>query len=288
MTENSENLKPTDQHVSERYLHGFSDEEQRRLLSQADFLAPQIFHTGPKPRAGDHVIELGCGVGAQTRYLCSVDPSITVTCVDHSMTQLQMAEKVLAPKVFAGQVKLVCADAAATGLEPEKFDLAYLCWVLEHAPHPQDVVREAYRLLKPKGILWVTEVFNASLQILPRMPVIEKYWQALNQLQRNMGGDPDVGLHLPSLLQSVGFTKIEAQPITFFYSKDKPQARAAMLDYWQALLLSARPSLVASLTGDDNIASEDEIMTAFDELKKNPETIFFYHPIRCVGQKPEG
>jgi ubiquinone/menaquinone biosynthesis C-methylase UbiE len=286
MANNNKNTSEHGYTDKERYLHGFSTEEQQRLLAQADFLAPTIFSTGPLPKPRDKVIELGCGVGAQTRHICSVDPSVKVVSVDHSPAQLNVARTVLGPRIEQGQVTLLCADAAATGLEAETFDLAYLCWILEHSSHPQDIVREAFRLLKPGATIWVTEVFNSSLQIMPSKPVLGDYWNALNQLQREMLGNPDVGLQLPNLLHKAGFVEIQSQPVVFFYAADKPRERDAMLNYWQTLMLSALPALVKAAKGGQLIPTEMEVQTAFDELKNDKDTVFFYHPIRCVGRKP--
>lgn len=268
------------------YLHGFSSDEQRRLLTQADFLAPRIFQSGPSLRPGETIVELGCGVGAQTRYLCALESSPRVVGVDHSPIQLEAARSVLAEYLARGQVSLVCAAAERTGLESDSFDLAYLCWILEHVSNPRKVVEEAFRLLKPGGTIWVTEVFNSSLHIIPRQPVITKYWKALNRLQRELGGNPDVGLQLPQLLCQSGFVEIETQPIVFYYSLNNAKERDAMLVYWEHLLLSALPALLRERDGSKIIPTENELRDAFAALRNNDDTVFFYHPIRCVGRKP--
>ena len=50
------------------YVHGFDPEEQLRLKVQAEFLAPMVYKevdfSGSK-----HLLEVGSGVGAQTRIL---------------------------------------------------------------------------------------------------------------------------------------------------------------------------------------------------------------------------
>ncbi|NBO39290.1 class I SAM-dependent methyltransferase [bacterium] len=268
------------------YLHGFTATEHQRLLEQSDFLAPSIFYTGPLPKPHDKVIELGCGVGAQTRLLCGVDPTIQLVCVDNSQVQLSAARSLLGQKIDQGQVNLLCADAAKTGLSSETFDLAYLCWILEHASRPEEIVREAFRLLKPGGVVWITEVFNSSLQIFPSLPVFEKYWQTINKFQRGFQGNPDIGLQLPHMLLKAGFVEVQAQPIVFFFAAHKPKEREDMLNYWQALMLSALPAMLKSPEKAGFVPSETELISTFDELRKNPDSVFFYHPIRCLGKKP--
>jgi len=48
------------------------------------------------------------------------------------------------------------ADAAQTGLPPETVDIHFSVNVLEHIPSAKltDIFSEAYRVLKPKGLLW--------------------------------------------------------------------------------------------------------------------------------------
>lgn len=268
------------------YLHGFAAVEHQRLLDQADFLAPSIFYTGPLPKPHDKVIELGCGVGAQTRHLCGVDPTIQLVCVDNSAVQLNAARSLLVQKIEQGQVSLLCADAATTGLSSETFDLAYLCWILEHASHPEEIVAEAFRLLKPGGVVWLTEVFNASLQILPVQPIFEKYWQTMNKFQRAFQGNPDIGLQLPHILLKAGFVEVQAQPIVFYFAAHKPKELNDMLNYWQTLMLSSLPAMMSFPEIADFMPSETELISAFDDIRNNPDAVFFYHPIRCVGKKP--
>ena len=50
------------------YLHGYSEDEQRRLVSQARFLEPGIYAGIDFTRA-TRVLEIGCGVGAQLAIL---------------------------------------------------------------------------------------------------------------------------------------------------------------------------------------------------------------------------
>ena len=64
--------------MADGYLHGFTAEEQQRLLTQADFLAPWVFRDVRLPAAGA-LLELGAGVGAETRFLLErTDNGVTV------------------------------------------------------------------------------------------------------------------------------------------------------------------------------------------------------------------
>lgn len=62
----------------EKYLHGFNSEEQQRLMDQAGFLAPLIYPTVDFS-ACEHLLEIGSGVGAQTRVLLGLYPKLRIT-----------------------------------------------------------------------------------------------------------------------------------------------------------------------------------------------------------------
>jgi trans-aconitate methyltransferase len=61
--------------AKQRYLHGFSPEEQRRLVHQSLFLEPYVFD-GIDLEFKTSLLEVGCGVGAQTKILCRRFPEL--------------------------------------------------------------------------------------------------------------------------------------------------------------------------------------------------------------------
>ncbi len=67
----------------EQYVHGYQTEENRRLHDQAGTLV-ELLHgdTGYPP--GVSILEVGCGVGAQTITLAQHSPGAVLTCVDVS------------------------------------------------------------------------------------------------------------------------------------------------------------------------------------------------------------
>jgi len=61
------------------YVHGYSDREKKRLVDQATTLT-DLLHRDTSYAPGSMVLEVGCGVGAQTLALARVQPR----CKNHS------------------------------------------------------------------------------------------------------------------------------------------------------------------------------------------------------------
>lgn len=269
----------------ERYIHSYAPAEQARLVRQGEFLAPWVL-PGMDLSGRGSVLELGCGVGAQLRVLSRRFPGCRFTGVDISPRQLDQARRLLAEPLAAGRVDLAQASAFRLPFQDASFDAAYTVWVLEHLDNHDALLKEASRVLRPGGVLYCTEVFNSGLYTDPPMPGLARWWQAFNDLQRELGGDPDVGIRLAALLDAAGFADIdfhEASPQLDGRTRDRG-ARRDFLDFWQALLLSGAAQLEAHGridTGDIAALKAD-----FATLADNPDAIFRYAAFQARGRKP--
>jgi len=270
---------------AEHYIHSFASAEQGRLVYQAEFLAPWVQPGMDFPNCGS-VLEPGCGVGAQIRVLLERFPGIHFTGVDISPEQLARAGRLLADPLAAGKVELVEASAYDLPFADARFDGAYAIWVLEHLDDHDTLLREVRRVLKPGGIIYCTEVFNAGLFTDPPMPGLTRWWRAFNVLQRELGGDPDVGVRLAALLAGAGFEDIRFREVSpqLDGRTRNPNERRAFLDFWQTLLLSGSAQLRAhGRVGDDDIAA---LKADFAALAENPDAIFRYAAFQASGRKP--
>src|SRR6185503_15376443 len=152
------------------YIHGYTDEEAQRLIDQAEFLAPWVFD-GVDLGGARTLLEVGMGVGAETRLLRARWPELRVVGCDIADGQLAHARRVLAHDVAAGQVELIRASATALPLPAASADAGFVCWLLEHVAEPAAVMREVARVVRPGGRVFVTEVHNNSLTLEPTQPL---------------------------------------------------------------------------------------------------------------------
>lgn len=104
--------------------------------------------------------ELGSGRGTTSMYLC--DAGYTdITMVDLAEEGFEIA-KVSFPHHQLKTPKLILSNVEKTSLESESFDCIYNIGLLEHFEDPSATLKEAYRLLKPGGLIF--------MPIMPSVP----------------------------------------------------------------------------------------------------------------------
>lgn len=260
------------------YVHGFSGEEQARLAEQARFLAPVVFE-GVDFSGCRRLLELGCGVGAQTRLLLERWPELLITAVDASAAQLEAARRSLAGE---RRVRLVRADAERLPFREAAFDGVFVVWLLEHVRRPLPILAEARRILRPGGLLHAIEVANATLRLEPAMPVTWRWWEAMNRLQKDLGGDPDVGARLERLLADAGFRRIEVRAGRFGADGREPERRSGIARYWRDLMLSCAAQLEAR--GWVEPGDAGRMRAEWDAFERDPGASFSYSPVRACAE----
>jgi ubiquinone/menaquinone biosynthesis C-methylase UbiE len=214
------------------YLHGYTKVEQQRLIDQAEILAPQLYE-GLDFSAHKKMLEVGCGVGAQTGLLLERFPGLYIHGVDVSQAQIGLAKERLSGLVDEGRAKFTCADATdLTSMEDGGFDSAYICWFLEHVYEPIAVLKSLKEKLQPGSKVYLTEVNNSSLFVQPYSPNILKYWSELNDYQWTINGHPFIGLMLANLLLKAGFKNVQTEPRSFFFDDRDPVDRQKFMNYF--------------------------------------------------------
>ncbi len=113
-------------------------------------------------RPGMTVMELGCGSGAYTTYMArAIGERGKLYAVDIQAAMLKQLERKLgkAENQDIGNVELRKAGAYELPFAADFFDLVCIVTVLMEIPDRGWALREVKRVLKPGGILAVTELF---------------------------------------------------------------------------------------------------------------------------------
>jgi ubiquinone/menaquinone biosynthesis C-methylase UbiE len=98
---------------------------------------------------GKHVLDIGCGGGIYTKKIAQMGAK-SITALDYSSVMLEATKETC--NEFEN-VSYVVADATNIPLEDEQFDVIFSRAVIHHLPDLHAYFKEAYRLLKPSGIL---------------------------------------------------------------------------------------------------------------------------------------
>lgn len=259
--------------IAEGYIHGFTKGEQDRLFEQAR-VHEEIIFSQVDFKNCEKIIEVGCGVGAQTKILLERFPHLNIQCVDASNAQIERAEVALKEYLKKGQIKMAQADALNLPFADNAFDGAFLCWILEHVQRPIEILEEVKRILKPGGVVYCNEVFNSTFYIHPYAPATLKFWFEFNDYQWSLKGDPFVGGKLANYLLKAGFQNISTKVLTHQYDNRTPKKRAVFIDYWIQLLLSGAPALIKSNRVTQALV--DEMTLELEALKKADDSVIFY------------
>ncbi len=264
------------------YLHGFSPVEQERLRRQARF-AEHTIYQNVNFSSTKKVLEVGCGVGAQSEILLRRFPDIKLTAIDLSDKQLAAAKTSLSRLTFAkDRYELKQMSAEDLQFEAESFDGAFLCFVLEHVPDPRRVLSEVRRVLGPGGVVYITEVLNSSFFLDPYSPNVWKYWMAFNDYQYDQKGDPFMGAKLGNLLMQNGYRNIETEVKTWFLDNRQPQKRKEIIEFWSELLMSASDQLLKAKYVDQETV--DGMEKEMKVVANDPNAVFFFSFIQAKAR----
>ncbi len=168
-------------------------------------------------RSGCHqprsvVLELGCGMGA----LSSIHSNYIGVDLSHS-----------ALRRFDREVSRINASMEAVPLKNDSVDFVFSWAALEHVPHPEHVLLEIERVLRPGGVAFLAPAWNVRSWAAKALPV--RKYQELNYADRF--SKAMIPLRNSILWRAMAavprrvkreVTLIRKRPVRFDYSKLKP------------------------------------------------------------------
>jgi DNA-binding transcriptional MerR regulator/trans-aconitate methyltransferase len=269
----------------DQYVHGYRTSENARLHDQAGTLS-ELLHGDTGFPAGAEVLEVGCGVGAQTVTVAERSPGAILTAIDLSAESLAAARK----RTYAAGIREVTFTQADIYTLPRPdghlatamFDHVFVCFVLEHLPRPAEALRRLRAMLKPGGTITVIEGDHGSAYFHPDSSAARDAIACQVSLQRNAGGDALIGRRLHPLLTDAGYRDVTVSPRMVYVDASRPElADGFIRRTFTAMIEGIRePALAAGLTAPDRFDTgiRDLLRTA------DPDGVFCYTFFKATGR----
>jgi ubiquinone/menaquinone biosynthesis C-methylase UbiE len=206
--------------VTGTYVHGYHPRENERLQDQAGTLV-DLLHADTAYPNGSTVLEVGCGVGAQTVTLARRSPAARLTSIDLSADTIAEARR----RVDAAgltNVEFRQADIFALPFDAGSFDHVFVCFVLEHLSRPVEALAVLERLLRPGGTITLIEGDHGSAYFHPESPAADAAIHCQVELQRVAGGNALIGRQVYPLLVEAGFDAVRVSPRMVYVDSSRP------------------------------------------------------------------
>ncbi len=135
------------------------------------------------PDGTGSVLDIGCGNGVFTQWLCRKAAAVTGT--DHNQKQLDYGRREFR------DVSFVQSEGEDLPFESETFDAVVMTEVLEHMTDDRRALAEAVRVLKPDGRLIVTVPNRGPLAWLDGDNVVNRFVWLLSRMRIPRGRHAD-------------------------------------------------------------------------------------------------
>jgi SAM-dependent methyltransferase len=264
------------------YVHGYHPREHERLQDQAGTLV-ELLHSDTTYPGGSLVLEVGCGVGAQTVTLAQRSPEARFTAIDVSPASIEIARRAV-NRVGITNVEFREADIWALPFEAESFDHVFVCFVLEHLAQPAKALRLLGGLLRPEGTITVIEGDHGSAYFHPDSPAAHAAIRCQIELQRRAGGDSLIGRRLYPLMTEAGLGAVRVSPRLVYVDSSRPELVDGFTrKTFTAMIEGVRESAIAA-----DLSDSESFDAGVRALHRTTEAdgVFCYTFFKGFGTKP--
>ena len=193
---------------SSTYIHGTSEEEQRRLSLMNDVLLNRESLQEMHLRGDERILDLGSGLGQFTRAMARAVPRGHVVGIERDPVQLASAKKLAEADGESDLVEWRQDDVldlqSVTAKDWGTFDIAHTRFLLEHLPDPLRVVCSMVSAVRPGGRIVLADDDHGAIRLWPEPAGFTDLWNAYIRSYDRIGNDPFVGRRLVQLLHEAG------------------------------------------------------------------------------------
>jgi ubiquinone/menaquinone biosynthesis C-methylase UbiE len=247
----------------------------RSAAEYADFVLPLI-------RAGDRVIDVGCGPGSITVGLAHARHVIGV---DRDEAEFTDARE-YAVKGGIDNVEFREGSIYQLDFGDASFDVCTLFSMLETLDDPLAGLAEVRRLVKPGGLVGASSIEYGGLILHgPDEPLLRRFYELRLQLWEAQGDvHPYRGRELRGQLEAAEFTQVEARTTYFSYGTEE---RVRTFGLGRAA--DCRNEWYRGGLAEHELATEDEIdmlEQAWIRWIESPDSFAAFAWGRAIGRRP--
>jgi SAM-dependent methyltransferase len=163
-------------------------------------------------RRGWRVLEIGPGQGSLHMELRRRVGG-TVDAVERSPAFAARLER-LTRRDGLGPSRIFLSDLIDTDLPARTYDLIFARWVFLFLPEPRAHLAHLARALKPGGLLALQDYHRDTFMLVPRPDDWDAFVAADRALFASQGGDVNIGVRLPALMQAAGLDVVSIEQTT--------------------------------------------------------------------------
>lgn len=183
----------------------------RRAQDSAGYLLPHF-------RAGQHVLDVGCGPGSITADFALLAAPGRVIGMDRSADVVKLANETYTD---IENLTFQTGNVYDLDFSDESLDVIHAHQVLQHLTDPVAALREMRRVARPGGIIAIRDADFHGMTWYPPTAELDEWMDTYQQLARSNRAEPDAGRHLIAWAQQAGLTNIEPSSSNWLYATDE-------------------------------------------------------------------
>ena len=188
LVEGSENLEQMDRTLEPEIMDTI---EEAEAYDAMDFLSVNTAFVERLIELGaeqGHYLDLGTGPARIPILLAQQKLEIEITAVDLSAQMLVVARRRVAEVELSARIHLRQADAKNLPFPDQHFDGIFSNSIIHHIPEPIEVIHEVWRVLQPKGLIFLRDLrrLDSATDI---EAIVEQYAANDTEYQRKMFRD---------------------------------------------------------------------------------------------------